>query len=264
MLWARWDPVATFGRYSLMVVSLAATALAFGLLAFVIRPGYPLEEAPNTYRPSGWSDYLRDLMRYHTTLDLSYVDFKNVRSFDAHYLEGANLYGAKFDPDFDEGDIYLQNADLEFARLDFARLEGANFDRANLNAAHLNGSTLTGATFINAYMWNAQLEKVIALGADFQRARLIRANLRDANLRGANLSGADLKNADFEGADLLRATLGAQQLLSACTLYQAKLDDSVKDMILSRKKELLDQAMRNDGGQCCDEQMQESQHCWQH
>lgn len=87
--------------------------------------------------------------------------------------------------------------DLRNADLRGASAVGAVFDRSKLVEARLCGAYLNRASFQEALMIGADLS-----GVSLRSALLIGADLRDARLRGADIRGADFTGARLDGADL--------------------------------------------------------------
>jgi BTB/POZ domain-containing protein KCTD9 len=124
-------------------------------------------------------------------------------------LTGSNMNSANF-----------SNSTLIEANFSNTRLNQTNFENSNLNQANLNGAYASGANFKDAFLIKAQFENAFLI-----KGNLNNAYLMEANLRGAYLMGADLENANLYKADLTGAKgLTLEQLLSAKTLYLAKLD----------------------------------------
>ncbi len=181
--------------------------------------------------------------------DFAGSDFRNARLKQAIFF-GANLF------DTDLFGVELDNADLRHANLDSAYLVGASLrhsdfaaslyakirksasirnDRqgATLRHANLFKSDLRHASFMSAVLIAAKLSYARLDSANLRFADLDSANLSRAVLRGADLSYANLRGARLDGADLAEAdledarNLSVEQLLSARTLYNAELGDSL-------------------------------------
>jgi hypothetical protein len=140
-------------------------------------------------------------------LDLRLTDLRGVGLLGAH-LERADLLGA-----------HLEGANLLGAHLERALLKGARLEGADLRGTHLKGADLRGAHLKGANLLGAHLER--------------------ANLLGTHLEGADLRHADLEGADLRHADLEIEQLADVRTLFQAKLDERLKEEVTGNYPHLL-------------------------
>ena len=133
---------------------------------------------------------------------------------DMAHLEMANLQEAILERAYLRR-AYLQRADLERANLEGANLEGANLGEANLEGANLGGANLRDAFLRYAFLQDAILQDAILERANLQRANLQRADLRRANLEWADLQRAVAIGADFEGANLNNAYLHYTDLTNA-------------------------------------------------
>ncbi len=192
--------------------------------------------------------------------------YLNSALFISVKLQGANFGGAVLqDANFRNANLNsttFYGAELQRAILDETDLQDANFHNAKFNSATFVSAKLQRANFgeanlQSAYFLNANLYRAIFNKAVLRKSHFERANLQDANFIGAKLQDTyfeevDLQNADFEGADLQNANLqgadltGAnnlttEQLLTAKTLYQAKLPDEIEAEIKQRKPELLEE-----------------------
>ena len=128
-------------------------------------------------------------------------------------LSSSNMNSANF-----------SNSTLIEVNFSNTRLNQTNFENSNLNQANLNGAYASGANLKDAFLIKAQFENAFLI-----KANLNNAYLMEANLRGAYLMGADLENANLYKADLTGAKgLTVEQLLSAKTLYLAKLDPALQ------------------------------------
>ncbi len=110
----------------------------------------------------------------------------------------------------------------------------------SLNEASLGGVNLTNADFTRADLYKATLTNADFTGADLYRAILVGANFFEATLAGANffeanLTGATLTEANLTAADLRKAKgLDSDQLCSAFSLVNAKLDDALKNQAMTQ------------------------------
>lgn len=125
-------------------------------------------------------------------------------------------------------------------KLLFIRFEGLE-DYPILPYAYLENSDLRGANLFSAklegaFLGNAKLQDIC-----LHDAYLEDAYLNCSNLRWADFRNADLRNASFPGVDFTNAqNLTVEQLLSAKTLYMAKLPAGMEEEIRQRKPELFD------------------------
>jgi len=196
-------------------------------------------------------------------LDLHRLDLHGTYLREAQ-LKGANLEIAN-----------LKEANLEYANLQWTNLTGANLKEAVLFRANLKGANLNYALLEGADLQAANLEIIRDFDdlfgllensnpvkvASLERAILADANLRDADLEGVSLEGAMLTNTNFEGAILKEVNLkkaildganlegadlkGAknltiEQLSEVKTLYNAKLDDELRESLKNKYPDLYD------------------------
>ena len=108
---------------------------------------------------------------------------------------------------------------------------------------------MSGACLREAELRNAILIKAELDGACLHSANLEDANLRESSLGGANFKAADLMRADLSDAEMGRADLqranlkGAkvtvEQLSTVATLYEAILDQTLKEKIEEEHPKLL-------------------------
>ena len=161
--------------------------------------------------------------------ELQRANFEEAVLQDANF-RNANLNSAAF-----------INAELQGTYFEEANLQNANFHNANLNKAlfiyaELQGSHFEEADLQGANFFSANLQGTYFEWANLQHAVFLNANSQDvhfegADLQRANFEGADLQNANFLFANLQEANLSGtknlttEQLLTAKTLYQAKLSD---------------------------------------
>jgi uncharacterized protein YjbI with pentapeptide repeats len=127
---------------------------------------------------------------------------------------------------------------LNLAKTDLrgADLWEAHLEEAFLMEAHLEGAQLSSAHLEWALFLEAHLE-----GAELSFAHLDGAQLADAHLEGASLSLAFL-GADFCAADLRGVRgLTVRQLATVHTLYEARLDPSIKKLIRQQYPHLLEE-----------------------
>lgn len=208
-----------------------------------------------------WLDQRRDKAlqaeRYIDAID----DFREWKSEEATYRIVGNIKRlAQIGiTEIDLYNCFLKKANLSGFDLKHCSLWGADLGNANLRAAILKDSKIGGA-----YLGDAILRGVDLRNADLQRSRCMRTDFRGADLRGASLirttfreallRGADLRNADanstdFTGSCLRQAklhnvlNLTPEQLMKACDLRTAHLDEHLREEILDKKPELLSQDM---------------------
>ena len=122
------------------------------------------------------------------------------------------------------------------ANLDYVNLEGAGLMYSNLETARFIGTNLQKVRF-----HSSNLQKVEFNGANLRGVYFPKAQLQEARFLDANLENSYFKKSNLQGADLGGAkNLTAGQLLSAKTLYQAKMDRELKMIIKYNKPELLE------------------------
>ena len=151
-------------------------------------------------------------------------------------VKGANLKGKNLE----YADMFraflvkanLRNAHLKGARLRKTYLQGADLRGADLRKAYLGGANLHGAILREAKFQGANLGEAILSGADledadFQGAYFGKTNLEKPDSGRATLLGANLRSVNLLGADGL--TVG--QLCEARTLYEAKLEPDLKELV---------------------------------
>jgi uncharacterized protein YjbI with pentapeptide repeats len=138
--------------------------------------------------------------------------------------------------------LNLRSTNLNHVNLEGAYLMRAQFASAHLRKAYFSNAKLQRADFYGAKLDGARFRKAVLEGVSFWRADLREADFSGANLEGANLQEADLRGADFSGANLEGANLqeallegaqysGPQQFARVKTLYQAKMDESLRKEI---------------------------------
>jgi hypothetical protein len=127
---------------------------------------------------------------------------------------------------------FLNNLNLQNSNLTRADLRNARFVRTNLGAAIFQGAKLQGAWLTYADLRNADLSRSRLEGAMFGAANLQGANLSHSDCQGAEFDDTELKGASLLKADLRNARyLEAKQLMSAKTLYRARLDREVEEEV---------------------------------
>ncbi|MEM7726593.1 MAG: pentapeptide repeat-containing protein [Cyanobacteria bacterium P01_A01_bin.45] len=148
-------------------------------------------------------------------------------------LKGLDVPGAYL------SEIYLANAQLNFADLSRTNMTYANLKEANLCDAQLEGTNLSRASLREANLTYANLNSAQLEGANLLRANLSYAdlsstdmgnvNLKDAklnyaNLNGSMLEGAFMGDANLSFAQLEGSDLAGAQLEGACLQYASLLD----------------------------------------
>jgi uncharacterized protein YjbI with pentapeptide repeats len=113
--------------------------------------------------------------------------------------------------------------------------------RLNLMNADLWTTDLRGAQLQGADLYKAQLQGAYLQDAWLKDTYLRRAQLQGAHLLDAQLQGADLKDAQLQGVQ----NLTVEQLLTVKTLYEAKLDQPLREEIKQRRPSLLDKPRHN-------------------
>ena len=244
--WRRYRPSTRVGRHLVLGVALIAQAGLLGLLVLVIWKGYPGASYVTTSQKLNWVAAVRS----YTAVDFRYTSFT-----DAHNLEGTHFEGAQLEQSDFKGaklsSVSMRNADLNLADLRETDLSSAVLDGANLTETKLDDSNISSAGFADAFMVNANLTNVTAVAVDFGRALLIGARFYHANLQHSDFQAATLTNADFEGANLDAAqNLTVDQLASACTLYQARIDKRLVDRLATKYPALFQQPRRDAQGIC--------------
>src|ERR1700712_11772 len=149
---------------------------------------------------------------YLARTNLNYANFK-----------GSNLNSANF-----------SNAFLIETNLQNTRMNQTNFENANLNQADLKNAYASGANFKDAFLIKAQFENSFLIKTNFKNAFLMEANLQNSYVMGADFENASLYKADLRGAK----GLTIEQLMKAKTLYLAKFDDDIQELVRTTVPEL--------------------------
>ncbi len=168
----------------------------------------------------------------------------NIKRLNRHKLYNINLahsYLVKTNLNY----VKLIGANLNYANLfnsamidvdlENARLNQTNFENCNMNQSNFTKAYANGAIFKDAYLIKANFEKAFLIKADFNNAFLMEANLQGAYLTGADFTNANLYKADLRGA----RGLSIESLANARTLYLAKFDDEVAQMMTQDYPELV-------------------------
>jgi len=150
------------------------------------------------------------------------------------YLAKTNLnYVKLIGSNLNYGNLF--NSALINVNLEGARLNQTNFENCNMNQSILKKSYANGAIFKDTYLIKANFEKSFLIKADFTNAFLMEADLRGAYLTGADFKNANLYKSDFRGAK----GLTIESLENARTLYLAKFDDEILELIQEEHPELV-------------------------
>ncbi len=168
----------------------------------------------------------------------------NIKRLNRHKIFSINLahsYLAKTNLNY----VKLIGANLNYANLfnsalinvnlEGARLNQTNFENCNMNQSVLKRAYANGAIFKDTYLIKANFEKAFLIKADFTNAFLMEADLRGAYLTGADFNNANLYKSDFRGAK----GLTIESLANARTLYLAKFDDDILQLIQEDHPELV-------------------------
>lgn len=168
----------------------------------------------------------------------------NIKRLNRHKLFNINLahsYLVKTNLNY----VKLTGANLNYANvfnsalidvdLENARLNQTNFENCNMNQSLLRKSYANGAIFKDTYLIKANFEKAFLIKANFTNAFLMEANLQHAYLTGADFTNANLYKTDFRGAK----GLTIETLAAAKTLYLAKFDEEISELIKEDHPELV-------------------------
>jgi len=168
----------------------------------------------------------------------------NIKRLNRHKLYNINLahsYLVKTNLNY----VKLIGANLNYANLfnsalidvnlESARLNQTNFENCNMNQSLLRKAYANGAIFKDTYLIKADFEKAFLIKADFRNAFLMEANLQGAYLTGADFTNANLYKTDFRGAK----GLSIESLTEAKTLYLAKFDPEIEQLIRDQHPELV-------------------------
>ncbi|MDH5475263.1 MAG: pentapeptide repeat-containing protein [Cyclobacteriaceae bacterium] len=129
----------------------------------------------------------------------------------------------------------LTNSFLIETDLRNTRLNQTVFENANLNQADMRGAYASGANFKDAYLIKANMEGAFLIKTNFYNAFLM-----EANLQGSYVTGADFENASLYKTDLRGAKgLTIEQLQKAKTLYLAKFDEDIHQLLKENSPELV-------------------------
>jgi uncharacterized protein YjbI with pentapeptide repeats len=164
--------------------------------------------------------------------NLSKTDCSNVE-FDNCKLNGANIIGANF-----SGAIFnstelsnLNFKNVNFTNADFTSAIGLNAETL-LFASHLQGiklpesfnfeyMNLSELDFSNASMMSVMMDKT-----DLSHTNMTNVNLKKSSVGFANFYEANLTNATLDYVDFSDTNITAEQLLSAGSLREIKIEKS--------------------------------------
>jgi uncharacterized protein YjbI with pentapeptide repeats len=144
-------------------------------------------------------------------------------------LEGADATSALF-TNADLSSASLFRANLSRSKLNDANLEGANLSETDLTEADISNSNLIEAKLIGAKLNRTNLNKT-----NFNRAILKKADLTKANVKGAKFKGADLE--DTKIFEIIYDEIVLDTMLEANNIYEANLDDELREILMRRGKE---------------------------
>jgi len=131
----------------------------------------------------------------------------------------------------------LSNSFLIETNLANTRLNQTNLENSNLNQANMEGAYASGANFKDAYLIKANLQGAFLIKSSFINSFLMEADLRGSYLTGANFANASLYKADLR--DVKGLTI--DQLKEAKTLYLAKFDQDIMNLLNEQTPELVDE-----------------------
>ena len=148
-------------------------------------------------------------------------------------------------PETDYKDLYW--ADLSEAHLEGAILESTILKRADLRGSHLQGADISRGNLEGADLGPLYENNKIINITNLEGATLKNANLENADLGSANLENAFLYTANLKGANLKGTqNLMVEQLCSAKTLYQTKMDIELLSQVETTCPKLLDEPVRKE------------------
>lgn len=169
-------------------------------------------------------------------------NIKRLNRHNIHEIDLAKCYLAKTNlshVDLSTSNINsadISNANLIEINLAKSRLNQTNFENSNLNQANLSEAFANGSNFKDSYLIKANFDNAFLIKANFKNAFLM-----EASLRGCFVTGADFENASLYKADLRGAKgLTIEQLTKTKTLYLAKFDDDILEIINTNIPELVE------------------------
>ncbi len=175
----------------------------------------------------------------------------NIKRLNRHKIYDLNLvncYLAKANLNY----VVLTSSNLNYANLMNTNLIDANLENARLNQTRFENCNLNRANFSESYANGANFNDANLIKSKFKNAFLIKANFRNAFLMEADLSGCYLTGADFTNANLYKADLrntkgiSIEQLLQVKTLYLAKFDDDIVEILEKEHPEYLGASLANE------------------
>jgi BTB/POZ domain-containing protein KCTD9 len=168
----------------------------------------------------------------------------NIKRLNRHHIHEINLvncYLAKTNLNYvnlqssNMNSANFSNSSLIETNLENTRLNQTNFENSNLNQADLKNAYASGANFKDAFLIKSQFENAFLIKTNFRNSFLMEANLKNSYLMGADFENASLYKADLRGAK----GLTIEQLTKAKTLYLAKFDDELLDLVKANIPELV-------------------------
>ena len=201
------------------------------------------QRGEKTQRIRAYKDEIDDFRLWESE-EAAFRTAGNIKRLNRHNIHIINLYNC-----------YLSKANLNHVKLKDSNLNSANFIHSNLMEANLTNARLNQTRFENSNMNQADLSGAYANGAIFKDANMIKAKfvnaflikadfsnafLMETNLFGSYLTGADFTNCNLYKADLRNTKgLSIEQLLKAKTLYLAKFDKEILEILQREHREFL-------------------------
>lgn len=211
---------------------------AIGILIFWLRQNGEKRQRIRMYR-----DEIDDFRLWESE-EAAFRTVGNIKRLNRHkifeinlvncYLSKTNLNYAKLNGS-NLNSANISHSSMIECDLAGARLNQTNLENSNLNQVNLAGAYASGANFKDAYLIKAQMDKAFLIKSNFKNAFLMEAQLSGSYLMGANFENASLYKADLRGVK----GLTIEQLMQAKTVYMAKFDKEVLEMIQSRAPELV-------------------------
>ncbi len=214
--------------------------LVIGILIFWLNKSGEKRLRIRTYK-----DEIDDFRLWESD-EAAFRNVGNIKRLNRHHIYNLNLvncYLARTNLNY----VVLKGSNLNSANLQAANLIEANLEEARLNQTNLENATLNQCNLKGAYASGAQFSDAFLIKANLTNAFLIKANFNNAfmmesDLKGAYLTGADFTNANLYRADLRNVTgITMEQLKKVKTLYLAKFDDDLLEVINSECPELMKQ-----------------------
>ncbi len=210
-----------------------------GILLFWLNQNGEVRQRIRTYKDE--IDDFRSLESDHAAFRMV-GNIKRLNRHKVHEINLVNCYLAKTQLNYinlkgsNLNSANLSNASLLETNLENTRLNQTNFENANLNQANLRSAYASGANFKDAFLIKAQYENAFLIKTNFTNAYLMEANLQNSYLMGADFENASLYKADFRGAK----GLTIEQLAAAKTLYLAKFDPELQQLVNELTPELVE------------------------